>query len=82
VNQHIRTQRPDALLVCPPRGMRREKAAEYVGVSPSKFDAMVADKRMPSPKQVDGCVIWDRLALDVAFTALPDRDEGNSWVDR
>lgn len=57
----------------PPRGMRREEAARWVRVSATKFDEMVADGRMPPPKTVDGCVIWDRYALDEAFDALPDR---------
>lgn len=60
---------------CPPRGLSREAAAEYVGVSPTKFDQLVKDRRMPSPKRVDGRVIWDRHALDSAFTALPDGEE-------
>lgn len=56
----------------PPRGLSREEAAAYVGVSPSKFDQLVADKRMPLPKAVDGRRVWDRHQLDSAFSALPD----------
>lgn len=55
-----------------PRGLRRPDAAHYIGVSPSKFDDMVADGRMPKPKPVDGCRVWDRYALDSAFEQLPD----------
>ncbi|MBX4955575.1 hypothetical protein [Rhizobium lentis] len=51
----------------PPRGMSREEAARWIGVSTTKFDEMVKDRRMPRPKRVDGRVIWDRLALDMAF---------------
>lgn len=47
----------------PPRGMRRETAAWYVGVGTTKFDEMVSDGRMPKPKRVDGIVVWDRLRL-------------------
>jgi hypothetical protein len=36
---------------------------------------MVADGRMPKPKAVDGCVIWDRIRLDDAFDSLPDQGE-------
>lgn len=54
-----------------PRGINREDAARYVGVSPRKFDELVADGRMPKPRRVDGRVIWDRVALDVYFDALP-----------
>lgn len=54
-----------------PRGLNREEAAGYVGVSPRKFDELTGDGRMPKPRRVDGRVIWDRVALDVYFDALP-----------
>jgi predicted DNA-binding transcriptional regulator AlpA len=56
----------------PPRGMSREQAAHYVGVSPSTFDTMVAEHEMPRPKRWRGRVLWDRLSLDLAFDALPE----------
>jgi hypothetical protein len=65
-----------------PRGLSRVEAAAYVGVSPSLFDAMVVDGRMPGPKLINARVVWDRLRLDEAFSALPDRDgeePGNPW---
>jgi predicted DNA-binding transcriptional regulator AlpA len=55
----------------PPRGLSREEAARYVGVGPTKFDELVRDRRMPRPKRIDGRVVWDRLALDAAFSDLP-----------
>jgi len=61
---------PD-ILAYPPRGMSREEAARYIGVGTTKFDEMVADRRMPKPKRVDGRVLWDRLAIDAAFSDLP-----------
>jgi predicted DNA-binding transcriptional regulator AlpA len=61
----------------PPRGLRREEAASYVGISPSKFDALVRDGRMPGPLRVDSCAIWDRLALDRAFDRLNNDDDRN-----
>lgn len=64
-----------------PRGLSREEAARYVGVGTTKFDEMVKDGRMPKPKRVDGRTVWDRVALDVAFTDLPDVDSGN-FFDR
>jgi hypothetical protein len=63
----------------PPRGMSRVQAAAYVGVSPSLFDAMVQDGRMPGPKLINSRTVWDRFALDPAFEALPDRDSRNPW---
>ena len=63
----------------PPRGMSRVEAADYLGISPTLFDTMVKDGRMPGPKLINTRTIWDRLALDRAFEALPDRDSQNPW---
>lgn len=68
-------------LAYPPRGLSREEAARYIGVGTTKFDEMVKDGRMPKPKRVDARTLWDRVALDVAFTALPDSDARN-YFDR
>lgn len=64
-----------------PRGLRREQAAKYVGVSPSTFDTLVADGLMPQPKRLRGCVIWDRKDLDAALDNLdpPDAVEASDW---
>lgn len=64
----------------PPRGLTRVEAAAYVGVSPTLFDEMVKDRRMPKPKRANARTIWDRLALDAAFAALPDED-GAAEID-
>jgi hypothetical protein len=57
----------------------RTQAATYVGISPSLFDQMVRDGRMPQPKHINSRVIWDRQLLDEAFDALPaDADE---WAE-
>lgn len=69
------TQRSDSLSY-PPRGLSREEAARYIGVGTTKFDDLVKDRRMPKPKKIDGRVIWDRVALDLAFNELPS--EGNA----
>jgi predicted DNA-binding transcriptional regulator AlpA len=62
-------------LSLPPRGLSRVEAATYVGVSPTTFDNMVADRRMPRPKRIYRRLVWDRLQLDAAFTALPNDGE-------
>ncbi len=61
-----------------PRGLSRVQAAAYVGVSPSLFDQMVDDHRMPKSVPINRRRIWDRLALDEAFAALPN-DDGETW---
>lgn len=61
-------------LSLPPRGLSREQAAAYVGISPSLFDILVADGRLPRPKRINSRVIWDRLKLDVAFEELAETD--------
>jgi hypothetical protein len=65
----------------PPRGLSRVESAQYIGVSPSLFDEMVRDGRMPSPKPINARKVWDRLKLDQAFEALPDTEGAaeNPW---
>lgn len=65
----------------PPIGLSREMAATYIDVSPSKFDEMVKDGRMPRPKQIDARRVWDRLKLERSFALLPG-DEDDLEVDR
>lgn len=65
----------------PPRGLCREDAARYIGVSVSTFDRLVADSLMPKPTHMRGRVVWDRLKLDAAFTDLGEGDGDNS-LDR
>ncbi|MCV0395414.1 MAG: hypothetical protein K5872_21960 [Rhizobiaceae bacterium] len=72
--------RADAIAY-PPRGLSRDEAARYIGVGATKFDEMVKDGRMPKPKRIDGRTLWDRVALDIAFTDLPSVDSGN-FFDR
>ena len=62
---------------CPP-GLSREQAAAYVGVSPSLFDMLIKDRRMPGPKRVNSRVVWDRLRLDLAFEALAETNAGTA----
>ena len=65
----------------PRRGLNRAEASLYIGVSPSKFDELVKDGRMCSPKRIDGRVVWDIRQLDAAFENLPcDGDDAqNPW---
>jgi predicted DNA-binding transcriptional regulator AlpA len=68
------------------RGLSRTEAAMYVGISPSKFDELVDDNRMPKPRLIDCRKVWDVHELDLAFDELPRENSppiaGNSWADR
>ena len=58
----------------------------YLGISPSKFDELVKDGRMPRPRIIDRRKVWDVYELDMAFEELPREDDppmaGSSWDDR
>jgi hypothetical protein len=63
-----------------PIGISREQVAELIGVSPSKFDQMVADGRMPKPKRIDGRRVWDSRKVIIAFEALDgDGEAAEPW---
>lgn len=68
-------RRQNLPLSLPPRGLRREEAAAYIGISPGLFDMMVNDGRMPKPKQINARRVWDRMEMDLAFGALPSVDD-------
>jgi predicted DNA-binding transcriptional regulator AlpA len=64
----------------PRRGLSRDEAAMYIGISAGKFDELVADGRMPEPLKIDGRKIWDIRSLDLAFDALPrENPTPNTW---
>ena len=67
------TRGPDSLLPpsLPPLGINRLQASEFVGVSPSFFDQMVAAGTMPAPRRAGSRAIWDVAELVQAFRALP-----------
>jgi predicted DNA-binding transcriptional regulator AlpA len=64
-----------------PRLIGREAAAAYVNVSPTTFDEMVRDGRMPRPKRLGGRrKAWDVRALDAAVDHLADcNDDNDTW---
>lgn len=66
----------------PPKGLSREAAAYRIGVSPSMFDQLVDDGRMPKPKKINTKPVWDRDAVDLAFENLPDEDDSASQWDK
>ena len=63
-----------------PRGMDRVAAGEYIGASPTTFDRMVSDGRLPQPRRVSlKRFVWDRKELDRAFDKLPHKEPGGDW---
>ncbi len=65
-------------------GLSEAEAAAYIGVSGLTFRGMVADGRMPKPRQINARCIYDVDEVRAAFKALPHKDEkvrGNSWAD-
>ena len=79
----IRNKNFSSIRPVPRRGLSREEAAMYIGISPTKFDALVGDGRMPGPKRIDGRKVWDVRALDAAFDHLPgcQTETASSWDD-
>lgn len=65
----------------PRRGLSREEAAAYLGISPSKFDELRKDGRVGAARLIDGRKVWDIHALDQAFDALPyeGQDVDDDW---
>jgi hypothetical protein len=55
----------------PRRGLSREEAATYIGVSPSKFDELRKDGRIGSARLIGGRKVWDIYQLDQSFDAFP-----------
>jgi len=69
-----------------PRLIGREAAAAYVSVSPTIFDEMVADGRMPQPRLLGiRRRAWDVRGIDAAIELLPlaceDSQADESWSD-
>jgi hypothetical protein len=61
--------------VCPRRGLSREEAAAYLGISPSKFDELRRSGRVAPPKLIDARKVWDIVRLDEAFDEFPTEGE-------
>lgn len=57
------------------RGLSRREAAEYIGISESKFADLVRQGRMPAPRKIDRRLIYDRYQIDEAFDNLPTESE-------
>jgi predicted DNA-binding transcriptional regulator AlpA len=66
----------------PPRLVGRDAAAAYLSISPTKFDVLVKEGKMPLPKRLgERRKAWDVRALDAAIDQLPDEGEQPSPDD-
>jgi predicted DNA-binding transcriptional regulator AlpA len=76
------TRRPlSEMRPVPRRGLSRDEAAMYIGISAGKFDEMIRDGRMPNPVSIDKRKVWDIRALDLAFDELSTETgtRASSW---
>jgi hypothetical protein len=66
-----------------PRGLRREDAAMYLGISPSKFDQGRKAGKIPAPRDLLGVTLYCRYDLDAMFNELPRvgvaANDNNEW---
>lgn len=70
-----------AALSLTPRLIGRFEAAAYISVSPTKFDEMVKEGRMPCARRLsERRIAWDVRELDAAVDDLPS--DGPSSDDR
>ena len=73
----VRSRRPKARL--PRLGVRREDAAEMIGVSVPTWDRLAAGGKTPAALRIGGCVVYSvrdlRMWIDMS---CPDRDEFES----
>jgi len=60
-----------------PLGLSRNEAAQHIGIGTTLFDEMVADGRMPLPKCINTRRVWNRVAIEQAFSELPDDNAAN-----
>jgi predicted DNA-binding transcriptional regulator AlpA len=65
----------------PRRGLRREEAAIYLGISASMFDLEVRAGRLPKPIRFGSLPVWDMHQLDSAFDGPGGATNGspNPW---
>lgn len=72
------------LMTSPRRGLSREEAAMYLGISTGTFDELRKTGRVGAARLIGGRKLWDIRDLDVTFDELPRDDRrrmGEGWED-
>ena len=72
---------PQDQIAYPPRLLRVQSAARYLGLGVRTFLRLVAEGKLPRPRRIGGGVAWDRYKLD-AFVDDSDEDVVDNTVDR
>jgi hypothetical protein len=83
----MRTMRSTSLSAVRPiprRGLSREEAAMYLGISPSKFDELRKSGRIGPAKILDGRKLYAVEILDEFFDGLPEEnhERADDWTVR
>ena len=68
-------------LAYPPRLLRADRAAAYLGMGERTFLRLVELGKLPKPKRFGRVVAWDRYRLD-AYIDDTDDDVADNTVDR
>lgn len=64
------------------RGLSRVEAAQYLGISPSKFDELRQAGQIGPAKIIGSRLLFDVYLLDAFFEALPNEthDAAGDWT--
>lgn len=67
----------------PRRGLSRDEAAMYCGVSVGTFNDLLSQGKMPGPWRIGARKVWDIRAIDLALDSLAREDASgkSSWED-
>lgn len=68
-------------LAYPPRLMRAERAAAYLGMGVTLFLQLVNEGKIAKPRRIKGMVAWDRLKLDAFVEDAEDDAAPMNTVD-
>ena len=63
----------------PRRGLSRVEAAQYLGISPSKFDELRQSGQIGPAKTIGSRLLFDLYVLDEFFDNLPTEKNDDSW---